>query len=242
MSEAKDKFFELLIPRIEEKGFVFKKGKGTFNKVEKGISYSIVFSWDGRGGTTMINSCWGEIEYIEISKAIKNLTGISGHIQICERPSGCHWDKSIPTMYSKQLLDLANNMAFKKMAAMPFEEKYPIERIQKCVESVDKIITDRIFPTFKLYQSSNDFYKHYASLITNTKEEEMYWFNILLTKLFSKLTNNSEPDIIKSNKKYLKELETYNTVVKLGGISVVEKMIHEYKFNEIKVKGQRAPE
>jgi hypothetical protein len=242
MSEAKDKFFELLVPRMEEKGFVFKKGKGAFNKVENGICYGIVFSWDGRGGTTLINNCWGEIEYLEISKAIKKLTGISGFMQINENVNNCHWDNTIPTMYSKQLLDLANNMAFKKMAAMSFEEKYPIERIQKCVERVENIITDRIVPNFNLYKSSNDFYKYYSNLVTNTKEENLYWFNVLLLKLFSKLTNSSEPEIIKSNRTYLKEMESYNTVVKLGGIGVVEKMICEYKFNEIKEKGHRAPE
>jgi hypothetical protein len=49
-------------------------------------------------------------------------------------------------MYSQTLMNLANNMAFKKMSAMSFEEKYPIENIKRTVFKVEEMIENDIIP------------------------------------------------------------------------------------------------
>jgi hypothetical protein len=56
-----------------------------------------------RGGMTIINNCYGEIDCIELSKSTKKFAGYSGYCQINENPIMCMWDNKIPTMYSKEL-------------------------------------------------------------------------------------------------------------------------------------------
>jgi hypothetical protein len=47
MSEAKDKFYEILVPKIEVYGFDYQKSKTTFVKIENDLEYQISFRWDG---------------------------------------------------------------------------------------------------------------------------------------------------------------------------------------------------
>lgn len=72
MSEVKDIFFELLSPRIEALGFVYKKSKGSFIKTENDLNFTIGFRWDGRGGTSIINEHHYYVTDDLIEKAYKN--------------------------------------------------------------------------------------------------------------------------------------------------------------------------
>lgn len=54
MSEVKDKFCKILVPKIVVHGFEYKKSKTAFAKIENGLEYQINFRWDGRGSTTMM--------------------------------------------------------------------------------------------------------------------------------------------------------------------------------------------
>jgi hypothetical protein len=139
MSLVRDKFFELLTPKLQELGYEYSKSKFSYKMTIKDQDYIIDFSWDGRGGTSIIRSIEGKVSYATLRKIDKAMDIWSDGL-IWQINCG-NFDSRIPVMYSKELLDLANDMAFKKMSEMPFEKKYPIELIEKCVDTVYEIIT-----------------------------------------------------------------------------------------------------
>jgi hypothetical protein len=59
----------------------------------------------------------------------------------------------IPVMYSYVVINLANNMNFRALAKISFEEKYPIIRIQNCINRVETLLNDNAFPFFKEYNT-----------------------------------------------------------------------------------------
>ena len=116
------------------------------------------------------------------------------------RPFGI-FDKRIPPMYSKELLDLANDMAFKKMSAMPFEQKYPMSRIEKSVVVVTQIILYEVVPYHKSIVSEAqilteklDFIK--ARLAENDTHNLMN--SVLIVKMMHKKRGLPEPDFLKN--------------------------------------------
>jgi hypothetical protein len=42
----------------------------------------------------------------------------------------------MPVMYSKHTLEVANEMNLRKLATIPYEEKYPRIKIENCVNKV----------------------------------------------------------------------------------------------------------
>ena len=155
MSQAKDIFFELITPKMEEFGFQFKKSKSCFEKTKGDLFFSIMFSWDGRGGTTYLNNVSSKVHIPKILKAARALTNIGFE--------ACIWQENpitsnnfIPQMYSKKLIELANLMRFKEMSAMPFEEKYPIEKIRNTANIALKIVIDDLLPLQSIINNEND--------------------------------------------------------------------------------------
>jgi hypothetical protein len=128
------------------------------------------------------------------------------------------------------------------MATMPFEEKYPIDRIQKCVKRIEEIITERIFPNFRLYKTPNDIYKYYSNLLNTKKEDNVGWDYLKIMKLVSKLSNNNLSEKGKFSQYHFEQMSNHPYIIKTGGVETLEDRINAYKFNEIKVKGNRAPE
>jgi hypothetical protein len=151
MSEVRDKFYELFVPKMEAKGFAFKKSTSNFIKIEGDLQHTIHFKWDGRGGVSIIDGIDYFVSKPTIGKSSK-------------RPFDNHdFDRYpiktiplidengkliIPVMYTQAVLDLANNMNFRALAKIPFEEKYPIVRIQNCVNRVETLLNDNAFPFF----------------------------------------------------------------------------------------------
>jgi hypothetical protein len=154
MSEVREKFYEFFVPKMEEKGFTFKKSAGKFIKTQGILQHTIHFKWDGRGGVSIIDGIDYFVNEPVVGKSSK-------------RPFDAHdFDRYpiktiplidengkliIPVMYTQAVLDLANNMNFRALAKIPFEEKYPIIRIQNCVNKIEILLNDNAFPFFEKY-------------------------------------------------------------------------------------------
>ena len=85
MSQARDKFYELLCEQIADEGYEFKKSKGDFLKIKNDLNYTIQFSWDGRGGTTFLNGLTGIVEIPKIGKASKKLLAYELSAQVYQQ-------------------------------------------------------------------------------------------------------------------------------------------------------------
>jgi hypothetical protein len=152
MSEVREKFYNLFTPKMEAKGFTFKKSAGKFIKIQGNLLYNIHFKWDGRGGVSIIDGIHYFVTEPIVGKSSK-------------RPFDEHdFDRypiktiplidengklTIPVMYTQAVLDLANNMNFRALPKIPFEEKYPIVRIQNCANRVETLLNENVFPFFE---------------------------------------------------------------------------------------------
>lgn len=200
MSQAKDIFFELLTPNIEALGYSFKKSKGSFDKLCGELCYSIRFSWDGRGGTVYLNNVSGIVHIPAIAKANRKLIDIRYEAVVWQERNECNRQSFIPQMYSNQLIELANLMRFKEMAAMPFEEKYPMDKIIKTVEAAKQEIISEIIPFHNTINNEQDILNWYI----HKAEEQVKlndYFNICSyafpIKLMCKKLKIDEPQFIK---------------------------------------------
>lgn len=200
MSEARNKFFEALRKIIEPTGYVFQKTKKKFTLSEEPINFSIMFNWDGRGGLTYLNNVSGLIEINYVNKALKTVLNykfpypVSGQMM-----GGGFFDETIPQMYSRNLLELANNMAFKKMAAMPFDEKYPPEKITKMVDRVAEIITAEVIPNNQKFNSEQKLLDNLIeSVLTklNAVDTHNTLTTIFVIKVMCKKMKISEPTFV----------------------------------------------
>jgi hypothetical protein len=199
MSRAKDIFYELLTPEIEPLGFSFKKSATKYIKSDNILDYEIYFSWDGRGGLTFLNYVSGMVSMPWIRKSSKLLLGTELDLWYRIPNSFCTYDERIPPMYSKELLDLANSMSFKKMASMPFEEKYPLERIKKSVLACKNIIINEIIPFHNSIISVEQILSHFIEEVKKrieTKDTHNLVSSILKIKLLCKKLGKLEPDFI----------------------------------------------
>jgi hypothetical protein len=161
MSEVKDKFYEILVPKITVYGFEFKKSKTSFVKVENGLEYQINFDWDGRGGVTMMDSVDVSVNDLAIQQAIKKRTKRNGLPHVM---SGWGYRSAnsvkIPVMYSRAALDLANNMNFRGLSQMLQDDKYPPERILNSAKFVEDLILNQVFPFFEKFKNTADIYDY----------------------------------------------------------------------------------
>lgn len=232
MSEARDKFFELLAPIIEAKGYTFKKSKKNFIVQYGEAICTIDFNWDGRGGTTYLNHFSCSISFNYLSKALQIVNNLGKYPIFYKGTSGGFFDTSIPQMYSKALVELVNNMAFKKMSAMSFEEKYPLENIQRTVKKTAEIIIEELIP---IHQSMADDkkildYKIENLLIKLNKidTQNMMW-DILIIKIISKKLKIEEPQFIMDIKIF-----SNNTIDDLWNMQLFDFHTMEEKFNNLK--------
>jgi hypothetical protein len=154
MSQVKNDFFALLSPHLESDGYKYLKAQNAFRKDVEDISYKISIKFDGRGGLVMID--WIDFTITGI-KDKKKPNGVNDNLFLTNQ---IHYYQGsnipfIPVMYSKQALDVANDMNLRKLAAIPYEEKYPRVKIENCVHKVLELyrttITD-FFNDFDLSQ------------------------------------------------------------------------------------------
>lgn len=138
-----------------------KKLLTKFVKIENGITYEINFRWDGRGGVTVLNTIGYNVYSNDINRAFKSIFGIAINCGI-STAYGYHGKLEhhveIPVMYSKKALELANNMNFKELAKVPFEEKYPTERIIHSANFVYDLIIEKLFTYISHQANEKDIY------------------------------------------------------------------------------------
>lgn len=231
MSQAKDIFFELITPKMEEFGFQFKKSKSCFEKTKGDLFFSIMFSWDGRGGTTYLNNVSSKVHIPKILKAARALTNIGFE--------ACIWQENpitsnnfIPQMYSKKLIELANLMRFKEMSAMPFEEKYPIEKIRNTANIALKIVIDDLLPLQSIINNENDILDWYLMKAKEQLERNelnnisYYAFPI---KLMCKKLKINEPPLIKEIDLFTKDSIDSHWNMQLIEFETLENRFSKYK-------------
>ncbi len=161
MSEVKEKFYEILVPKIVLHGFEYKKSKTVFVKIENGLDYQINFHWDGRGGTTMIDAVSAQVNDLAIQQAIKKRTKSNGLPHVMSGWGYCAANiVKIPVMYSRAALDLANNMNFKGLSQMLQDDKYPPDRIIHSANFVEDLIIHQVLPFFNQFRNSADIYDY----------------------------------------------------------------------------------
>ncbi|MBK9634982.1 MAG: hypothetical protein IPO64_10850 [Bacteroidetes bacterium] len=232
MSQAKDIFFELITPKMEEFGFQFKKSKSCFEKTKGDLFFSIMFSWDGRGGTTYLNNVSSKVHIPKILKAARALTNIGFE--------ACIWQENpitsnnfIPQMYSKKLIELANLMRFKEMSAMPFEEKYPIEKIRNTANIALKIVIDDLLPLQSIINNENDILDWYLMKAKEQLERNeinnisYYAFPI---KLMCKKLKINEPPLIKEIDLFTKDSIDSHWNMQLIEFETLENRFSKYKM------------
>jgi hypothetical protein len=232
MSEVKDKFYDILVPKIEAIGFQYKKSKSAFFKVEKELEYQIKFHWDGRGGTSMLNSIWVTVNNLLVQKAEKKLAG-GGNLDAAFMGYGYSsaYLAKIPVMYSRKTLDLANSMNFKELAKLSFEEKYPADLILASANFVEGLIKAQVLPFFEEYKNDTDIYKNLCERLK--KEPKIDWVAhnfVLLIKLYAKKTRLPEPPELKKYKGFqerFKESHGYMDNIDFG---TLEDKIKAYSF------------
>jgi hypothetical protein len=190
MSEAKNKFYEILVPKIEAFGFEYKKSKTTFTKIENGIEYQISFHWDGRGGTTMMNAIGASVIDIAIQQTMTKRKKEPGFPHVVSNWGYCATNSGqIPVMYSRALLELANNMNFKAMSKMPQDDKYPPERILNSAKFVEDLIVNQVFPFFKKYKNTSDIYEYWRERIE--KDPDSVHFNDYIKEMLKEFSLKS---------------------------------------------------
>ena len=102
-------------------------------------------------------------------------------------------------MYSKAFNDLINTGNLKLMAAMPFEEKYPIEKIEKCANKVFEIVETELFSFIEKMVSENKILEHKKEqLLENLNKLETHncMIEILNVKIMCKKLKIQEPQFI----------------------------------------------
>jgi hypothetical protein len=232
MSEARDKFYELLAPHIEAKGYLYKKSKNQFVLTNGEAICTINFSWDGRGGTTYLNHINGEISFAYLAKALTAVTTLKGYPIFYKGTSGGHFDETIPQMYSKELFALTRDMAFKKMAAMSFEEKYPLVNIQRTVDKVKEIIFSEILPVHKEMAFEEKILnlkiERLLARLNELDTHNIMW-DILIIKIMSKKMKIEEPQFVKDIKIF-----TNQSMDDLWNMQLYEFEKMEDKFNKLK--------
>jgi hypothetical protein len=168
MSEVKEKFYEILVPKIVAYNFDFKKSKTAFVKIENGLEYRITFRWDGRGGTTMMDAVEIFISDIAVQQSIKKRTKRNGLPHVMSEWGYCSPNNvKIPVMYSLALLNFANDMNFKAMSKMPQDDKYPPDRILNSAKFVEDLIVNLVFPFFEKFKNTVDIYDYLREKVEN---------------------------------------------------------------------------
>lgn len=233
MSEVRKIFFELLNKSIENEGYLLKKTKGVFEKKNNNLLYSILFSWDGRGGTSYLNAVNGIISVPQIATITQKLLAYKLDASVYQPPVVNRAKYKITQMYSPELIQLANNMNFKAMAAMPFEKKYPMENIQKTVNTTTKFIKEEIVNFHNSYQTEHDILNWYINNCKHriTQKEELLGLAnaTLITKILCKKLNVPEPDFIQNIKIF-----TNQSIDPLWNMQYHDFENMEKKFNEAK--------
>lgn len=175
MSPAKKIIIEKIIPVMEEYGYRFYKGSTTFSKKHNNLDYRIRLRFDGRGGLTLLDSIEFAVEIPHYNRIIKQLVGDTSSSLISGGLNYWTFNREIvPVPYSRKALTIANDMNMKELAKIPFEEKYPTERLDSSAQATCKLLKEHAFPFFEGYDSYEKIYEKYA-FNAEEKSNPMYF-------------------------------------------------------------------
>jgi hypothetical protein len=199
MSEVRKTFLDLLHTRIAGEGYSLNKSTGVFEKKRNELLLSLVLSWDGRGGLTFINGVDGQVSVPYVGVASKKLIASVFDARIFHRPTDDAAERRFPQMYSKELLELANGMKFKEMAAMSFESKYPRSSIERAVDYAARYIKEEVIPFHGAFNSDLDVLENYVraaekQLAQGDHHNLFHW--VFPIKLICKKNGIPEPTFI----------------------------------------------
>jgi hypothetical protein len=215
MSEIRHTFFEKMKMVFENDGYSFKKSKNSFEKKENGLLFSISFKFDGRGGLTMIDWIDYSIYHIEINKILKKIFGNQFYFPTLgdkfdiSKTSKKRGIEFIPVMYSEKALELANNMNLKGLSALTFEEKYPQEKIQNCIEWIKIFYDTNITKYFSKCGNLKSIYQIYTNESPDDNQEnpleinrwsngDLHFPRLMFFHLFCNLNGYEKPNFIKN--------------------------------------------
>lgn len=233
MSEVKDTFFGLLNPKIEAHGFAYKKSTSSYIKTVGELQFTIKIKWDGRGGTTMINNIDFYVTNIAVQKAYKKLTATGGfewqifnHIWYSDSDGKL----IIPMMYSRETLDLANDMNLRALAQIPFERRYPMPRIVSCVAKVESLILSQILPFFDNNKSDEVIFEQLCEKLDKTDVTEIGGHFIFLVKLYAKKLGVAVPEKIRNDVSYIQYFKDGFGYMNKIDFDALEAQLTNYKF------------
>lgn len=134
-------------------------------------------------------------------------------------------------MYSQATLDLAKNMNFKALAAMNFEDKYPLVRIQNCVNKVEQLILVKALPFFAANDSVLTIYHQKREAInTAEKLEEISCHFILETKLYAQKLGLFQPEKLNGYTHYIQQFKDGLGYMNKVDFDTLEIRLANYKF------------
>jgi hypothetical protein len=230
MSEVRDKFLEILVPKMEDLSFRYKKSKSSFTKIVDNLEYQINLRWDGRGGLVVLENIWVSIKSIPLSIAEKELLKINIESHIYQAYSRSYGQIiKIPNIYSQKALDIANTMNFKELSNLNFDEKYPAASIQYTANTIFKTIVEVVIPKMESFKTERDIYDELVSQVEKESDSVnclcIFWIKMLSQKL-----NLPIPEKLVDYTGYIEEFKAgYGSLNKVDFDMLEEKMA-EYQF------------
>lgn len=238
MSEVRKIFYDLLDQNIASESYQLKKSKGTFEKKQNGLLYSIVFSWDGRGGYSSLKGMNGIVSIPEIEAASGKILAYKLSAVIVQQTAATPEKYRLTQMYSRKLIELANNMRFKEMAALSFEEKYPMENIKKTVDTISNFIKNEVVAFHNSILSEKDILESYIEKCRErllAKEYHNISTYLFPIKLMCKKMKIEEPDFVRAINLFTNESIDDLWNMQYHDFENLEKKFNELKFTDARV-------
>lgn len=163
MSPIKTKILNRLLPFMEGEGYRFSKSSTSFSRRAGELEYRIRLRFDGRGGLSLLTDIEMDVCVPKYNRLIKQLVGSISNSMISESLNYWTFDHEIvPVPYGQEALNLANNMDLKALAELPFDEKYPAQRIVNTAEATKQLIEEFVPPFFNKIETLDDIYHRYC--------------------------------------------------------------------------------
>lgn len=203
---------------MESKGYRFYKSGTVFSHKEGGLDFRIGLRFDGRGGLTMLDAIELHVEAPHYNRLIKRLVGIGGVSLVSSRLNYFICNRIIvPVPYSQKALDVANTMNMSELAKIPFEEKYPTERLHRTTNETIKLLVEKAFPFFERYTTLENIYDHYVTDIGGELNplgvytyRRRFYANKIRLLAFLLIANDLDkpiPDVLYKYKHYYKDMD-----------------------------------
>jgi hypothetical protein len=183
MGQAKDQFFQKLEAKFATEGFVYKKSKNAFVKVENDVEFSFTIALDGRGGLTSLLWFHFDIEYLPLRKTLRKLANHSSTFFVKIHTKGT----SNPQNYS--LYDVEKTrLSSAKYNELSYDEKFPSAAIDTAVAYMWLGFEQDCRPAMQQYGSLKGIYEALKNYTFDEKISPIMVFP-LMAHLFLRLVS-----------------------------------------------------